>query len=733
MENVKDPLLHRILISLPLMGLFVEWLLPLKPLDVMAVSSEWFGVMYVFTGLLLILGTGCLKWTLSMPFYGLCTIGAWVYVVRLGGESGWLSALSLLGQDAELLVTTGQFSMMSQTSRMLVLMIGWALLVYSVQSLALLRSSVLLFAGATLLYLFCLEMLLSLPVFDDVIRTSALILLLQGMVHLSRLREEGRSPAEGKAMYPAWGLSLAAVVLLLVACSWSAGSLAQPKAMSRISLQQAAEQLADWVRTGYGGEAAAVTGYNLSGEEEEMGLPLHQGSRIYFSAQTPAATYWRGETFSIYNGRKWSEPEGELKTGYAPGVTAGQAGQPVEGLQPITQRITFEQPITQSFPLFGGGMISEVKDMQLSSSGAALPAALEQNPEAGTVKVVLNGGIPQVEGYTIKVNMPDTSPQKLSRVTGPDPQTVRERYLQLPEELPDRVRRLADDVTEGAVGRYAQVEAVKNYLMEHEAYTLDTQVPPPGKDFVDDFLFETHAGYCNHFSTAMTVLLRSKGIPARYVKGFAPGKADVNEPGRYLISEGDAHSWVEVYFPESGWIPFDPTPGLSLSGSTSRPVAVLHRLSAAGGDYFPRIATMAKQSFFGTLTWMWDNKLLIAAGLTMATALTLLILQLAPWLRLAPLWLRLHMKRRQFPEREELLRSAYPVWRALTRRFGAAPAGFTVREYMDSLPVEKEEIRALLCNFAADWEMIAYDEGPMDRSRCIAYMRSCLRISKKVA
>ncbi|MWV45545.1 hypothetical protein GRF59_18190 [Paenibacillus sp. HJL G12] len=735
MENGKDPLLYRIWISLPLMGLFMEWLIPLKPLDVMSVSREWFGVMYIFTGLLLLLGVFCFKWAISLPLYGLCTAGVWVYVIRLsGGETGPLSSFTLLLQDVKLLVSTGNFSMMSQESRMLVLMIGWALLVYSVQSLALLRSSVLLFAAATLLYLFCLETLLNLPVYGDIIRTSALILMLQGMVHLSRLRESGKSHVIHRSVYSLWGFSLVGLVLVLVVGSWAGGSITQAKPTARISLQQAADRLADWVRTGYnGGEAAAVTGYNLSGEEDDMGVPLHQGNRIYFTAQTPIATYWRGETFSEYNGRKWSEPEDTVNTGYAPGVIPGERDNPSAGMKTVIQQITFEQPLLQSFPLFGGGMIAEVMDLQLSAARSALPAAIEHNTDAGTVRVMLDRGQPQVEGYTVKVDIPDSDPQRLGSESGVDPKLVRERYLQLPNGLPERVRNLAAEITRGAANRYEQVEAVKSYLNEHETYTLETRVPPEGQDFVDDFLFETHEGYCNHFSTAMTVLLRSKGIPARYVKGFAPGIQDVGHQDRYIISEGDAHSWVEVYFPESGWIPFDPTPALAISSGTAQPVSSLHQMSASGGDLLLKYAGLAAKELFRTVDFFWSKKLIWGTGFALAGLLTLIVISFMPWLKLLPLWLRLHVTRRRFPAKDDLLKCARPVWAALDRRFGAAPAGFTVREYMDSLPVEQEEMRSLLYDFTADWERIAYDEGPLDRSRCIAFMRRCLRISKKVA
>lgn len=735
METGKDPLWFRLAISALLMGLFMEWIMPLQPLDVLSVSRAWFGVMYGFTAVLLLLGAVCPRLPILAPLYGLSTLVFWADVIVKSGEKfGLASMFAVLRQDAELFVSTGSFAAPGQDTRMLVLMIGWALLVHSVQSLALLRSSILLFAGATLLYLFCLETLLDLSVYDDMIRTSALVLLLQGLVHFSRLRENTPSLRISKPEYGRWGFSLAAVVLAVVAGSWVLGSLAQPKPAAGFSLQQAADRLANWVQTGYGaGEAAAVTGYNLSGEEEDMGLPLQQSSRIYFTAQSPLPTYWRGETFSEYNGRKWSEPAADVITGYAPGIIAAQADKLSAGMKTISQHVTFERPMRESFPLFGGGRVTEIVDMRLSPGGSALPAATERNVDAGTVKVMLDKGQTQIEGYTVKVFMPDAKPERLKEESGADPLAVRERYLQLPEELPQRVKDLAEEITAGADNRYDRVYAVLNYLKENENYTLDTRVPPEGKDFVDDFLFETHAGYCNHFSTAMAVLLRSEGIPARYVKGFGPGKQEVGREGTYLVSEGDAHSWVEVYFPESGWIPFDPTPSIALTGGSSSPAASLLPAAAPGSDFLKELSWHALNGLRIAFGFVLDHAAWFAAGAVLAGALALAVLWSLPWLGLWPLWVRLHASRRHFPGKNELMRSANPVWKALARRFGAAPAGCTVREYIRSLPVEKEEMRTMLYDFAADWEMIAYDEGPMERSRCIAFLRRCLWISKKVA
>lgn len=95
--------------------------------------------------------------------------------------------------------------------------------------------------------------------------------------------------------------------------------------------------------------------------------------------------------------------------------------------------------------------------------------------------------------------------------------------------------------------------------------TDNVAVPAEDQDYVDQFLFETKIGYCDNFSTSMVVLLRSIGIPARWVKGFAGGDV-INTDGavkEFQVTNNDAHSWVEAYIPNVGWINFEPTIGFN--------------------------------------------------------------------------------------------------------------------------------------------------------------------------
>jgi len=134
------------------------------------------------------------------------------------------------------------------------------------------------------------------------------------------------------------------------------------------------------------------------------------------------------------------------------------------------------------------------------------------------------------------------------------------RYLQLPENLDPRIDRLATQIIleANASNRYDAAKAIESYLQRQFGYSLEMKASGP--DPLADFLFNVRSGHCEYFSTAMAVLLRTHGIAARVVNGFLPG--EYNEAaGAYTVRQSDAHSWVEVYFPETrSWVTFDPTP-----------------------------------------------------------------------------------------------------------------------------------------------------------------------------
>ncbi len=134
-----------------------------------------------------------------------------------------------------------------------------------------------------------------------------------------------------------------------------------------------------------------------------------------------------------------------------------------------------------------------------------------------------------------------------------------DHYLQLPSSLPQRVGELAESVTAGADNPLDKALAIQGYLRGSEfTYSQDIEAPPPDSDGVDWFLFDAKSGYSDYFGSSMTVMLRSVGVPARMAAGYAPG--ELNEEGQRVIRDSDSHGWVQAYFPEYGWIDFEPTP-----------------------------------------------------------------------------------------------------------------------------------------------------------------------------
>jgi uncharacterized membrane protein len=136
---------------------------------------------------------------------------------------------------------------------------------------------------------------------------------------------------------------------------------------------------------------------------------------------------------------------------------------------------------------------------------------------------------------------------------------IKDKYTVLPDTLPDRVVKLALEITEGKETSYDKLKAIEEHLINNYTYSVTPGMIPEGEDFVDQFLFEKKEGFCTSFATTMAILGRCVGIPTRYVEGFVldyTSKEDIY----YLVRKHKAHSWAEAYFEGVGWIPFEATP-----------------------------------------------------------------------------------------------------------------------------------------------------------------------------
>jgi hypothetical protein len=168
------------------------------------------------------------------------------------------------------------------------------------------------------------------------------------------------------------------------------------------------------------------------------------------------------------------------------------------------------------------------------------------------------------------------------------PVEISSRYLQLPA-VTDRVTALSKQLAAGKNNPYDIASTIETYLRTNMKYNENVGTPPKGEDAVDWFLFDTKQGYCTFYASSMIEMLRVNNIPARLAVGFYPAKFDSGSNG-YLYRDLNAHAWVEAYFPQYGWVPFEPTAARTEIDrqAPAAPVAGTTNVSSSDGGTTPQ-------------------------------------------------------------------------------------------------------------------------------------------------
>ncbi|CAN5129223.1 hypothetical protein BH23CHL1_BH23CHL1_09050 [soil metagenome] len=166
-------------------------------------------------------------------------------------------------------------------------------------------------------------------------------------------------------------------------------------------------------------------------------------------------------------------------------------------------------------------------------------------------------GLENGSTYTVETLVTDVTNEQLRQAAQAYPSSVTSRYLALPDTVTQRTRDLARDITSDAANPYDAAKVIESYLRTNITYSENIPFPPPEVDVVDHVLFTDQRGYCEYYSSAFIVMMRSLGIPARMTVGFFPTSEE--DDGGYLYRELNAHAWPEVYFDGYGWIGFEPT------------------------------------------------------------------------------------------------------------------------------------------------------------------------------
>ncbi len=206
----------------------------------------------------------------------------------------------------------------------------------------------------------------------------------------------------------------------------------------------------------------------------------------------------------------------------------------------------------------------EVSRVQGVATGVVIAEALPPLVDVVSVRSA-KGRVKASHGYELTSSVSLATPSQLRQAGEDYPTWALVKYTQLPDSLPQRVRDLAARIAAPETTPYDKVKAIERHLRTLP-YTLTVDPPPFKADGVDHFLFTLGEGYSEYFSSAMTVMLRSVRVPARMVTGYTTGDK-VRGEDIYIVTDSHSHGWVEVFFPNYGWIPFEPTPGEVMPGT----------------------------------------------------------------------------------------------------------------------------------------------------------------------
>jgi len=270
---------------------------------------------------------------------------------------------------------------------------------------------------------------------------------------------------------------------------------------------------------------------------------------------------WRGIALTHFDGRRWSSPN-ISKPLYHPAedgwITLAQFNEGEGRPQTQVKFVVLLEPIA-SEALFAPSRLYVVRGNFSGDAGTYASSMrrsyLAMDSTGSIFNPSPNFGQIRYEGISI---LPVARPDDARNAGTSYSAEIRQTYLDLPDHLDPRIPDFARQITAGTGSPYQGALKMESYLRDNFTYSLDL-TQNSGADPLAQFLFKSKAGHCEYFASAMAVMLRTLGIPSREVNGFLPG--EYNEiAGDYIVRASDAHSWVEAYFPGSGWLTFDPTP-----------------------------------------------------------------------------------------------------------------------------------------------------------------------------
>jgi transglutaminase-like putative cysteine protease len=287
---------------------------------------------------------------------------------------------------------------------------------------------------------------------------------------------------------------------------------------------------------------------NPFGNRAILGGARDLGTEVLFDVRARSGRYWQAVVYDRYTGGQWiNSDDHSLLLPPGENLTSNDFSMREE----MTQTVAVYLPnFTQLF--------AAPEPLRVPAFSAKANISFDQGKVTSVSAVHSNKTLRAGSVYQIVSSISRADPDSLRQAGTAYPDFVQQRYLQLPDSVTPRTRELAREITAGAENSFDKARAIEQYLRENLSYDLSVPGPPDDQDFVDFVLFDLEAGYCDYYSSAFVVLARSVGIPSRLAMGYAQGEYD-EDAKAYRVRANNGHSWPEVFFPEYGWIQFEPT------------------------------------------------------------------------------------------------------------------------------------------------------------------------------
>lgn len=532
--------------------LVTEWIWPVQVLT--DTANIWVFIVFLAVSFFVTyLGTPLL-WSLAVKGMVIVYLLHWLYYEGSFLQLDWVLMFLQEIQQNLTFIFAANIPEVSNLFRSLLFFILLWLMTYLLHYWLIQRRRILLFFILTIAYITVLDTFTPYEAANSIVRTVIVGFLCSGVLVYYRVRENEEMEG-GAVSFTKWMIPLSVMLGLSVMFGFVLPKQDPIWPDPVPFIQKLGGQAEE-------NEEAAVRKVGYGTDDSRLGGPFIGDSSVVFRTEVESRHYWKVETKDVYTGKGWV--------------------QSVQDAEAITFSKDSKVPVT-SFTADNihakkteTSFVEQIKDYPhiiypfgVSRIQSDYYAEFELDPAIEKIYSVDDSQSVALPSYSVTFEKPVYRISDLTSSRGEYgvSRDFAKRYTQLPDSMPDRVRKLAEEITAGKDNWFDQAKAIEEYLQGSDFFydTQDVLIPGENDDYVDQFLFESKRGYCDNFSSSMAALLRAIDIPARWVKGYTAGEfiGQNGELELYEITNDNAHSWVEVYFPNAGWIAFEPTPGFS--------------------------------------------------------------------------------------------------------------------------------------------------------------------------